>query len=101
MFVSKQIGGVEFRLLSPQYTRKLAAMEVVVSELYDQDGFPVEGGLMDPRLGVVDPGFRCRTCGGKVGECPGHQGFIDLARPVIHVKFAETIHKILNSTCRS
>lgn len=101
MFVNKQIGGIEFRLMSPQDIRKMAGMEIMVSELYDQDGFPVEGGLMDPRLGVVDPGFRCRTCGGKVGECPGHIGFIDLARPVIHVKFSETIHKILNSTCRS
>ncbi len=101
MFVNKQVGGIEFRLLSPQDIRKMAAMEVTVSELYDQDGFPVEGGLMDPRLGVIDPGFRCRTCAGKVGECPGHIGFIDLARPVVHVKFAETLHKILNSTCKA
>jgi DNA-directed RNA polymerase subunit A' len=101
MFISKQIGGIEFRVLSPHHIRKLSAMEVVVSELYDQDGFPVEGGLMDPRLGVVDPGFRCRTCAGKVGECPGHLGYVDLARPVIHVKFAEIVHKVLNSTCKA
>ncbi len=99
MIVKKKIGGIEFSLLSPQAIRKIAAMEVTVSELYDQDGFPVEGGLMDPKMGIVDPGLRCRTCASRIGNCPGHFGFVELARPVIHVKFAEIIYKILNSTC--
>jgi DNA-directed RNA polymerase subunit A' len=56
---------------------------------------------MDPRLGVIDPGLKCRTCGSKGGDCQGHFGHINFARPVIHVGFADTIHKILRSTCRS
>lgn len=97
--IKKRIGAIEFGLLSPQAIRKISALEVTVSELYDQDGFPVEGGLMDPRMGIVDPGLRCRTCGSRVGECPGHFGYIELARPVIHIKFSETIYRILSSTC--
>jgi len=34
--------------------------------LYNIDGYPVDGGLMDLRLGVIDPGVRCRTCGGRL-----------------------------------
>jgi len=57
-------------------------------------------GLMDPRLGVIDPGLRCRSCGGRPGECPGHFGHIDLIAPVIHVGFAKLIRKILRAICR-
>jgi len=50
---------------------------------------------MDTKLGVIDPGLRCKTCGGRAGECPGHFGHIELVAPVIHVGFAKLIRKIL------
>jgi len=56
---------------------------------------------MDPRLGTVEPGQRCRTCGNRVGECPGHFGHIELARPVMHVGYAKHAHKLLQAVCRS
>lgn len=56
---------------------------------------------MDPRLGVIDPGQRCRTCGNRVGNCPGHFGHIELARPVMHAGYAKVIHKVLRAICRS
>lgn len=99
--IRKEIGGIKFGLFSPDTIRRISGMEVTVPELYDQDGFPVEGGLMDPRLGVVDPGMRCRTCGGKVGLCPGHFGHIELAKPAIHVRFGKEIFDWLTATCHS
>jgi len=93
--VKKVIGSIEFGILSPQEIRKMSAVEVTVPDTYDDDGY-----LMDKRMGVIDPGLRCETCGAKAGECPGHFGHIELARPVIHVGFAKTIHRILESTCR-
>ncbi len=95
------IESIEFKLLSPQMIKKMSAVEITRTELYDADGFPVEGGLMDPRLGVIDPGLRCRTCGGRMGECPGHFGHITLTKPVIHVLYAKTIYDILRSVCHS
>ncbi len=95
------IESIEFRLLSPQMIKKMSAVEITRPELYDADGFPVEGGLMDPRLGVIDPGLKCRTCGGRMGECPGHFGHIELVKPVVHVLYAKTIHTILKSVCHS
>ena len=98
--VPKRVAGIRFEILSPQEIRRMSVAKIVSAETYDDDGFPIEGGLMDPRLGVIDPGLRCKTCGGKAGECPGHFGHIELAAPVIHVGYAKLIAKILNATCR-
>ncbi|MEA3190840.1 MAG: DNA-directed polymerase subunit [Thermoplasmata archaeon] len=96
----KKIGHMEFGLLSPKEVRGLSATKVITADTYDDDGFPIEMGLMDPRLGVIEPGLRCKTCGQKVGECPGHFGHIDLAMPVIHVGFVRVVRDILRASCR-
>ena len=44
-------------------------------------------GLMDPKMGVIDPGVRCETCGNKHDECPSHFGHIALELPVMHIGF--------------
>ena len=96
----EKISSIEFRVLSPKLIKKLSVAEINKPELYDQDGYPIEGGVMDPRLGVIDPGLRCRTCGGTIGSCQGHFGMIELARPVLHIKYAKIIYKLLKSICR-
>ncbi len=98
--VSKALDEVEFGLLSPEEIRDLSVARIVTADTYDEDGYPIEKGLMDPRLGVIDPGLRCRTCGKRSGVCPGHFGRIELARPVVHVGFSRTIYSCLRSTCR-
>ena len=95
----KQIKALKFTLLSPEQVKKLSSVKVVTPELYDIDGFPVDGGLMDLRLGAIDPGVRCRTCGKRVKECPGHPGSIELARPVLHIKYIPLIELCLRSFC--
>jgi DNA-directed RNA polymerase subunit A' len=101
MSVPKRISRIRFGLLSPQEFRKMSVVKIITADTYDDDGFPIEMGLMDPRLGVIDPGLRCRSCGGRPGECPGHFGHIDLIAPVIHVGFAKLIRKLLRAVCRS
>ena len=98
--IFKKVSEIDFGLMSPETIRKMSVTKIVTPDTYDEDGYPIEAGLMDPRLGVIDPGLKCRTCGSKGGECQGHFGHINFARPVIHVGFADTIHKILRSTCR-
>jgi len=99
-YIYKQVNSIAFSLLSPKITKKMASAKIVTPELYDKEGYPVDGGLMDIRLGVIDPGLRCKTCGSKLKECIGHFGYIELARPVIHVKFTNLILNLLKSTCR-
>jgi DNA-directed RNA polymerase subunit A' len=95
------INAIEFGLLSPTVIKKLAVTEITKAELYDNDGFPLEGGVMDPKLGVIDPGLRCRTCGQGVAACFGHFGYIELVRPVLHVLHIKLIHRILRMICRA
>jgi len=99
--VKKQISGMNFHLLSPEQIKKLSVGKIVTPELYDVDGYPVDGGLMDLRLGAIDPGVRCRTCGGRLKECLGHPGLIELARPLIHIKYLPIIDLVLRSTCEA
>ncbi len=96
----KRIKQIKFGLISPKEFRKMSVTRVITADTYDDDGFPIEMGLMDTKLGVIDPGLRCKTCGGRAGECPGHFGHIELVAPVIHVGFAKLIRKILRATCR-
>ncbi len=96
----KEIDSLEFGLMSPEDYREMSATKIITADTYDDDGFPIEMGLMDPRLGVVDPGLECRTCGKRSGQCKGHFGHIELAAPVIHPGFAKLVYRLLRGTCQ-
>ncbi len=97
--ISKKIYSIKFALLSPEEIRKMSQVKVITADTYDDDGYPIERGLMDLHLGVIEPGLKCATCGGKVDECPGHFGHIELAMPVVHVGFIKEIKTFLDATC--
>jgi DNA-directed RNA polymerase subunit A' len=99
--LSKKIRSLQFAFLSPDEIRRMSAVKIITADTYDDDGYPIEMGLMDLHLGVIEPNLRCRTCGGRVNECPGHFGIIELAMPVIHVGYAKEIKRLLQSTCRA
>ncbi len=97
--IRKKIDEIKFSLFSPEEIKKISAAKIVTPELYDIDGYPVDGGLMDLRLGAIDPGVRCRTCGGRLKECLGHPGRIELARAVVHLKYVPLIEMGLRCFC--
>jgi len=84
---TKVVHGIRFTLLSPTELRKLSAVEVQAADTYDEDGVPIVSGLMDGRLGTLEPRQKCKTCGNTASACPGHFGHIELAEPAIHVSF--------------
>ncbi|WP_408959804.1 DNA-directed RNA polymerase subunit A' [Natrinema sp. 74] len=96
----KDIGQISFGLMEPEEYREMSATKIITADTYDDDGFPIDMGLMDPRLGVIDPGLECKTCGKHSGSCNGHFGHIELAAPVIHVGFTKLIRRLLRGTCR-
>jgi DNA-directed RNA polymerase subunit A' len=96
----KEIGEITFGLMNPEEYRDMSATKIITADTYDDDGFPIDMGLMDPRLGVIDPGLECKTCGKHSGSCNGHFGHIELAAPVIHVGFTKLIRRLLRGTCR-
>ncbi len=95
----KQIESLDFGILSADKLQNIAVKEITKAEVYDADGFPVEGGVMDPALGVIDPGMTCQTCGGRIRECKGHFGIITLSRPVVHVLYNKKVRNLLRFTC--
>ena len=97
----KAIDSIRFSVWSPNEIRKYSVAEVTAPETYDEDGMSVQGGLMDGRLGTLEPGQKCLTCGNTAARCPGHFGHIELAEPVLHIAFIDNIYKLLLSTCRS
>ena len=97
--IRKKISEIAFSLFSPEQIKRISVAKIVTPELYDIDGYPVDGGLMDLRLGAIDPGVRCRTCGGRLKECLGHLGSIDLARSLIHLKYVPLIELGLRCFC--
>ena len=98
---TKIIDGIIFSVWSPQEIRKYSVAEITQPETYDEDGMAVQGGLMDGRLGVLEPGQKCVTDGNTAARSPGHFGHIELAEPVLHIAFVDNIYKLLQSTCRS
>lgn len=99
-YVFKKVDSIKFSVFSPKMIKKMASAKIVTPELYDKEGYPVDGGLMDIRLGVIDPGLKCKTCGSKLKECIGHFGYIELARPVVHINFIEIVLNLLKGTCK-
>lgn len=97
----KVIDGIRFSVWSPTEIRKYSVAEITAPETYDEDGMAVQGGLMDGRLGTLEPGQKCVTCGNTAARCPGHFGHIELAEPILHIAFIDNIYKLLLTTCRS
>ncbi|RLI32026.1 DNA-directed RNA polymerase subunit A', partial [Candidatus Bathyarchaeota archaeon] len=97
---TKTIKRIRFGVFSPHEIRKYSVVEVREPDTYDEDGTPITSGLMDERLGTLEPRAKCKTCGNTAAKCPGHFGHIELSTPIIHVGFVKYIHEFLNIFCR-
>ena len=99
--IHKIVDEISFGLISPKDLRKQSVVEIQTPDTYDEDGAPITAGLMDGRLGTLEPRQRCKTCGNTAIRCPGHFGHIELAVPIVHIEFTKIIFDILKATCRT
>ncbi len=99
--IHKVVDGISFGLISPKDLRKQSVVEIQTPDTYDEDGAPITTGLMDGRLGTLEPRQRCKTCGNTAIRCPGHFGHIELAVPIVHIEFTKIISDLLKTTCRN
>jgi len=95
----REISGVQFSIIGPEEIKRRSVAHITKTILYDANGDPELGGLMDPRMGVIDHGKICPTDNLDNRFCPGYFGHIELARPVFHVQFIQIIIKILKCVC--
>ena len=98
---TEAIENIKFGIISPDDAKRMSVVKLTVPDTYNEDGYPIEGGLLDQRMGVIDPGLLCKTCGARAKSCPGHFGRIELVRPVLHSEFSKIVYMILQSTCKS
>ena len=92
------IVGIQFGIFSPDEIERRSVVEVVSKDTFDGNE-PKIGGLFDPRMGVLDNGKTCRSCGQTNHNCPGHFGHYKLARPVYFIQFFPMIMNVLNCVC--
>jgi len=99
--VHKVVDQLSFGIISPRDIRRLSVAEIQTADTYDEDGAPITSGLMDGRLGTLEPRQRCKTCGNTAIRCPGHFGHIEFAVPIVHVVFTKVIYNLLTAICRN
>jgi RNA polymerase Rpb1, domain 1 len=78
--------------------RTMSVAKIEYPETYE-NGRPKLGGLADPRMGTIGKTMKCQTCAGNMAECPGHFGYIELAKPMFHIGFIGAVMKILKCMC--
>ena len=45
-YIFKQVRSITFSVLSPKMIKKMASAKIVTPELYDKEGYPVDGGKL-------------------------------------------------------
>jgi len=96
----KKVKSVQFGIFSPEEVKAMSVCHIESDRTFE-NGRPVPNGLMDPRLGSIDRMWKCSTCGMDYTECPGHFGHLELAKPMYHVSFLDTVVKTLRCVCFS
>ena len=93
-----KIIGIQFSILSSEEIKKQSVANITSRDTFI-NGKPVIGGLFDPRMGVLEPGFICPTDGHNYIDTPGYFGHMELAKPVYYIQYLPTILKILRCVC--
>jgi len=92
--------GIQFSIFSPDEIERRSVVEITSNNTYEGNE-PKIGGLFDPRMGVLENGKQCRSCGQSNNNCPGHFGHYRLGRPVYYIQFLPMILNILSCVCVS
>ena len=90
--------GIQFSIFSPDEIERRSVVEITSNATYEGNE-PKIGGLFDPRMGVLENGKQCRSCGQSNNNCPGHFGHYRLARPVYYIQFLPMILNVLSCVC--
>ena len=92
---AEAIVGIQFGVFSPDEILRRSVCEITSPSTADGK----LNGLFDPRMGVLENGKICRSCGQNNHNCPGHFGHFMLARPVYYTQFFKQLMKILRCVC--
>ncbi|KAJ1431546.1 RNA polymerase, alpha subunit [Sesbania bispinosa] len=96
----RKIKSMKFSTLSESEVGKIGEVQVWKGAYYDSFRKPIDGGLLDPRMGPANKSLVCATCHGNFLDCQGHYGYLNLALPVYNVGYLSTIVEILKCICK-
>ena len=92
----KEIGSIQFGILSDEEIKKMSSAEINKKKLTKSSANYT---LYDTRLGPMAPFETCVTCDLKSKDCPGHFGYIDLNIKVIHPQYMKQVVNFLKCIC--
>lgn len=90
---TKEIFKISFGILSSEEIKQHAVVKIENFKITDD----ANGTVYDPRMGGVRG--KCVTCELDSSICPGHMGYIDLKKPVIHPIFLNHVLLLLKCFC--
>ena len=94
-----EVTGVSIEYLSPTEIRQLSVVQVTEANAFGHlQATPLPGGLYDLRMGPVNRGDVCKTCG-LTSECPGHCGHIELVSEVYNPFLVRRMLLLLKKMC--
>lgn len=99
MFTNYIPDRLSFTFYKDEEISKMSVMEITQPVSLDSFGHPFPDGLSDPRMGPHNTESLCKTCNLSYLNCPGHFGYINLAKPVFNPLLFTTLYCLLRSTC--
>lgn len=93
MINTGEIKSIRFGVLSSEEIQRNAVCQVTNSNLSGHES------VYDERMGVIENGKICQSCGLTNKFCPGHYGCIKLTRPIFHPMYYRYIVSFLNMFC--
>ena len=86
---------IQFSILPSETIVKYSVVEITSTKTHGQNT------IHDERMGILQNGKRCLTCGCNNIDCPGHFGHINLATPIIHPLMHKHLLHILTCICHA
>lgn len=93
-----EIQNIQFGTLTSEEYIKYSVCEVTIPSSNGSDRKQT-GTPYDLRMGPIENGVLCLTCGGDNRDCPGHFGHKVLPIPIYNSMFMDTILKVLQCVC--
>jgi DNA-directed RNA polymerase I subunit RPA1 len=96
---SVELDSILFGFYTEDEVKRMSVKKLTKADRLDAKNCPVPGGLLDPAMGPVNATDTCKTCSQPPGNCPGHFGHIELAKPLFNPLLFDTLRDLLRSTC--
>ena len=99
IFHPARIENMRLTFFSEEEITRGSVVHVFNCEKGYSDSVPTTHGINDTRMGVVEHGLVCGTCGREANTCPGHFGHVMLPIAVFHPTYLRFSLNILRCVC--